>query len=233
LISVRADEERPGLYWADLEGRRSPATKNLAPGISVYGEQLLSSGGVEYRLWDPYRSKLAGAILNGLRGYPFGPGRRVLYLGASTGTTVSHISDIVEASGTVLAVEISQRVARELLERVVKHRPNVIPILEDARRPERYGFVYGKVDVEYCDVAQQDQTEIAISNARRYLREGGDLLLVVKTRSIDVTKEPEEVIRGEVAKLRSSGFEVLQVVNLEPYDRDHALVHARLTTPSR
>ncbi|MCI4461073.1 MAG: fibrillarin-like rRNA/tRNA 2'-O-methyltransferase [Thaumarchaeota archaeon] len=230
MTSVRADEERPGLYWADLEGRRLPATKNLAPGISVYGEQLLSSGGVEYRLWDPYRSKLAGAILNGLRGYPFGPGRRVLYLGASTGTTVSHISDIVEASGTVFAVEISQRVARELLDRVVKHRPNVIPILEDARRPERYGFVYGKVDVEYCDVAQQDQTEIAISNARRYLREGGDLLLVVKTRSIDVTKEPEEVIRGEVAKLKPSGFEVLQVVNLEPYDRDHALVHARLTT---
>ncbi|MGC8969366.1 MAG: fibrillarin-like rRNA/tRNA 2'-O-methyltransferase [Conexivisphaera sp.] len=226
MTRVRPDDSRPGLYWAELGGREQPATRNLAPGVSVYGEQLVVYEGVEYRLWDPYRSKLAGAILKGLKGYPLGPGRRVLYLGASTGTTVSHVSDIVGEGGVVFAVEVSHRVAREMLERVVRHRVNVIPIIEDARRPERYGFVYGKVDLEYCDIAQQDQTEIAILNARRYLREGGDLLLVIKARSIDVTREPGDVIKGEVDKLVSAGFRVLQVVDLEPYDKDHAMVHA-------
>ena len=228
LTTVRPDEARPGLYWADLGGKEQPATRNLAPGISVYGEQLISYEGVEYRLWDPYRSKLAAAILKGMRSYPLGPGRRVLYLGASTGTTVSHVSDVVGTAGVVFAVEVSHRVARELLDRVVKYRKNVIPIIEDARRPEHYGFVYGKVDLVYADIAQQDQTEITISNARRYLRPGGDVLLVIKARSIDVTKEPEEVIRGEVEKLKSSGFEVLEILDLEPYDKDHAMVSARM-----
>ncbi|MGB9733285.1 MAG: fibrillarin-like rRNA/tRNA 2'-O-methyltransferase [Conexivisphaera sp.] len=229
MTRVKPDDARPGLYWVELGGREQPATKNLAPGISVYGEQLISHEGAEYRLWDPYRSKLAGAILNGLKGYPLAPGRRVLYLGASTGTTVSHVSDIVDVAGVVFAVEVSHRVARELLERVVKYRRNVIPIVEDARRPERYGFVYGKVDLVYSDIAQQDQTEIAISNARKYLKPGGDMLLIIKARSIDVTKEPGDVVKGEVDRLRSSGFNVSEVVDLAPYDKDHAIVSARMT----
>lgn len=226
MTKVRSDEGRPGLYWADIGGREQPVTRNLAPGISVYGEQLVSYEGVEYRVWDPFRSKLAGAIINGLKGYPLGPGYRVLYLGASTGTTVSHVSDIVDIKGTVFAVEVSHRVARDLLERVVKFRKNVIPIIEDARRPDHYGFVYGKMDLVYCDIAQQDQTDIALLNTKRYLKDGGGLLLVVKARSIDVTKEPSEVVKGEAEKLRSAGFNVIQVIDLEPYDKDHAMIHA-------
>ncbi len=232
MSRVRPDESRPGLYWADVGGKELPATRSLAPGISVYGEQVIEQGGVEYRVWDPYRSKLSGAIMKGMRSYPLAPGARVLYLGASTGTTVSHVSDIVGEDGIVFAVEVSHRVARELLERVVKHRRNVVPILEDARKPERYEFVYGKVDLVYVDIAQPDQTEIAILNARKYLRPGGHMLLVVKARSIDVTKEPEEVVEEEVRKLKSSGLEVLEVVDLEPYDKDHAMVSARAPSTS-
>ena len=42
------------------------ATRNLTPGISVYGEELITED-VEYRLWNPRRSKLSAAILNGLK----------------------------------------------------------------------------------------------------------------------------------------------------------------------
>ncbi len=201
-------------------------TRNLVKGMQVYGERLVSIDGVEYRVWDPFRSKLAAAIIKGLKHLPIDEDSRVLYLGASTGTTVSHVSDLAY-NGVVYAVEHAPRVARELIERVAKHRSNVIPIVEDARGYDSYYGITGKVDLLYCDIAQQDQTEIAVANAKAYLKHGGYLMLVVKARSIDVTKEPESIVKAEVSKLKDNGFSIEQVVYLEPFDKDHALVLAR------
>jgi fibrillarin-like rRNA methylase len=50
---------------------------------------------IEYRVWNPFRSKLGAAILGGVGDIHMGPGSKVLYLGAASGTTVSHVSDIV------------------------------------------------------------------------------------------------------------------------------------------
>jgi fibrillarin-like pre-rRNA processing protein len=214
------------LRKVSIDGEERLCTRNLAKGIQVYGEQLVSIDGVEYRVWDPFRSKLAAAILKGLSHLPINADSKILYLGASTGTTVSHISDIV-CNGVIYAVEHAPRVARELIERVAKHRGNVIPIVEDARRYESYFGIAGKVDLVYCDIAQQDQTEIALANCKAYLRHGGYLMLIVKSRSIDVTKEPESIVKAEVNKLKSNGFSVEQIIYLEPFDKDHALVLAR------
>jgi fibrillarin-like pre-rRNA processing protein len=214
------------LRKVSIDGEERLCTRNLAKGIQVYGEQLVSIDGVEYRVWDPFRSKLAAAILKGLSRLPINADSKILYLGASTGTTVSHISDIV-CNGVIYAVEHSPRVARELIERVAKHRGNVIPIVEDARRYESYFGIAGKVDLVYCDIAQQDQTEIALANCKAYLKHGGYLMLIVKSRSIDVTKEPESIVKAEVNKLKSNGFSVEQIIYLEPFDKDHALVLAR------
>jgi fibrillarin-like pre-rRNA processing protein len=200
-------------------------TKNLTPGHSVYGERLIRYDKVEYREWNAFRSKLAGAIMKGLRESPLTVGSKVLYLGAASGTTVSHVSDIVESSGKVYAVEFSPRVVRELI-MVAQRRPNVITILGDARFPQRYRTTLESVDVLYVDIAQPDQAEIASYNADFYLKQGGHLLLAIKARSIDVTKEPEEIYRREVDKLNAHGFEVKQVVNLDPYDKDHVMVLA-------
>ncbi len=151
----------------------------------------------------------------------------MLYLGASTGTTVSHVSDIVGSEGLVLGVELSARVGREFLEKVAKTRANVIPFISDARETEKF-LGFGEMDVVYCDIAQRDQTEIAIANARRHLKKGGRLLLVVKARSIDQLKEPSLVFKEEAQKLRDAGFRVERVIDLRPYDKDHALVSATM-----
>lgn len=203
------------------------ATVNLAPGVSVYGERLVRAGQQEFRIWDPFRSKLAAAILKGLVETGIKRGSRVLYLGASTGTTVSHVSDIVGKDGIVFAVEVSQRVARELMENVVKYRKNVIPIVEDARKPENYMVVYGRIDVVYCDIAQPDQTDIAVLNANRFLSPSGELMLIVKARSIDAVAEPLEVIKEEAGKVSAKGFDVIRVLDLEPYDKDHGMILAK------
>lgn len=227
-MDVSADDKVSGLYWVKWEDRKLPATKSLAPSINVYGERTIKKNREEFRIWDPYRSKLAAAILKGLEHVPIRKGSRVLYLGASTGTTVSHVSDIVGPKGVIFAVEISHRVARELMMRVVAHRPNVIPIIEDARRPEGYKVVFKPIHVVYCDIAQPDQTEIAILNAKKFLGPNGNLLLVVKSRSIDVIRDPLEVVREEERKLRKEGFKVRQRIILDPYDKDHGMVHASM-----
>ena len=219
-------QSRSEVKQIKVNGIREYATPNLVKGLTVYGEKLVKLDDEEYRIWDPFRSKLAAAMRKGLRDFPLKYGDKVLYLGASTGTTVSHVSDLIGNKGLVFAVEPAVRVARELIENVASKRKNVIPIIQDARRPESYFSVFGNVDLVYCDIAQSDQTEIAIKNCNNFLKNEGILLIVIKTRSIDVTMSPHSVVVRESEKLRKSNFHINQTINLDPFDKDHALVHA-------
>jgi fibrillarin-like pre-rRNA processing protein len=209
-------------------------TLNLTPGRSIYGEtlipQIFEGSKVELRSWDPFRSKLAASILNRLKNFPFPSGSRCLYLGASTGTTVSHLSDILGSTGKVFAIEVAPRVARELMENVVKFRKNVVPLVEDAKHPEKYGSVYGEVKTVYCDIAQPDQTEIAIRNCQEYLAGQGFLFLVVKASSINTLKSKNEVISDQIQILRDGKFDILERIDLEPFDRNHAMLVARISS---
>ena len=220
------DVDKKNFYWIKVDGEEKLATENLVIGNQVYKEKLVKKKDIEYRLWDPFRSKLAASIMNGLEIFPITDKSNILYLGVSTGTTISHISDIVGPRGIIFGVEHSSRVARDFLDRVASHRPNIIPIIQDARQPKQYFSVYGKVDIVYVDIAQPDQTEIAIANCKLYLKTGGYLFLVIKTRSIDVTKNPKRVIEEEIKKIQRY-FEINQVIDLYPYDKDHAMVIAK------
>ncbi|MDH3794885.1 MAG: fibrillarin-like rRNA/tRNA 2'-O-methyltransferase [Nitrosopumilus sp.] len=220
------EEDNQSFFWIKSEGQEKLATENMVPGNQVYKEKLIIKRNVEYRLWDPFRSKLAASIMNELDYFPFENKTKVLYLGASTGTTVSHISDIIGPNGIIFAVEHASRVARDFLDRVASFRSNIMPILQDARKPKEYFSVFGKVDVVYVDIAQPDQTKIAIENCEMFLKKGGYLFLVIKTRSIDVTKDPKRIVTEEIEKLKTK-FEVLQSIDLHPYDKDHAMVIAK------
>jgi len=220
------ENEEGNIFWIKVDGEKKLATINLVPGNQVYKEKLVKIKDEEFRAWDPFRSKLAAAIMNGLEFLPIVRKSRVLYLGVSTGTTASHVSDIVGPSGIVFCVEHASRVARDFLDRVASLRSNIVPILQDARQPKQYFSVYGTVDVVYVDIAQPDQTEIAILNCKTYLKKNGHIMLVIKTRSIDVTKEPNQIIQSEIKKLDLS-FKVIQKIDLFPYDKDHAIIVAK------
>lgn len=212
-----------GVYWIELDdGTKKLATVNFAPGSQVYGEKLVDIEGVEYRFWDPYRSKLAAAIIKGMKGMPIENGSKVLYLGAASGTTVSHVSDVIGKNGVAYCVEISSRPLRDLL-LVCSRRPNMVSILADAAKPNEYCSLVEQVDVIYQDVAQVEQTEILLKNVKVFLRDGGHALFMIKSRSIDVTKEPRDIFREEIEKLDKE-LEVLDSKILEPYEKDHAMI---------
>jgi len=231
-VKVKPHPHFQAVYRAMLEdGAQRLATKNLTPGRNVYGERLIRHEGVEYRLWDAFRSKLAAAILKNLKKVPIEPDHKVLYLGAASGTTASHVSDIVGERGNVYCVEFAARSLRELVNNVCAYRLNMSPILEDARFPEKYAvFVSGKVDDIYCDIAQPEQAKILADNADVFLKNSGWIMLAVKAQSIDVTKEPSEVYKGEVKVLENRDFRIEEVVHLEPYDKAHAMIVAQRFT---
>jgi fibrillarin-like pre-rRNA processing protein len=229
-VKIKPHPMFQAIYQITLEdGAQRLGTRNLVPGRNVYGERLLRLEGVEYRVWDAFRSKLAAAIVKDLKTVPIKPGHRVLYLGAASGTTASHVSDIVGAEGHVYCVEFASRALRELVNNVCAYRLNMSPILEDARSPEKYAmFIGARVDEVYCDIAQPEQTRILADNADLFLKTSGWILLAVKAQSIDVTKEPSEIYKREVKVLENRGFRIEEVVHLEPYDIAHAMVVAQM-----
>lgn len=202
-------------------------TKNMDPGNSVYGEKRIAveenDVKVEYRVWNPFRSKLAAAVVGGVENIHIKPGTKLLYLGAASGTTVSHCSDVVGPTGTVYAVEFSHRPGRELIN-MAKKRTNVIPIVEDARYPLKYRMLVPMVDVVFADVAQPDQARIVGHNAQYFLKNDGHFVISIKANCIDSTAPAEAVFAKEIKKLQGMNFKPKEYVTLEPYERDHAVV---------
>ncbi|XP_069164322.1 rRNA 2'-O-methyltransferase fibrillarin isoform X1 [Procambarus clarkii] len=202
-------------------------TKNMVPGESVYGEKRMSveasTDKIEYRVWNPFRSKLAAAIVGGIGNIYMPPGSKVLYLGAANGTTVSHVSDVVGPEGVVYAVEFSHRSGRDLVN-MAKKRTNIVPIVEDARHPHKYRMICSMVDCIFADVAQPDQARIVAINAQHFLKVGGHYVISIKANCIDSTAPAEAVFAGEIKKLQTDLLKPQEQLTLEPYERDHAVV---------
>ncbi|MCL5420829.1 MAG: fibrillarin-like rRNA/tRNA 2'-O-methyltransferase [Candidatus Parvarchaeota archaeon] len=213
-----------GVYWLNGK-RRTLVTKSAYSDKPVYGEKIFKYEGKIYREWVPYRSKFAAAFYRGLNGVDIRDSYKVLYLGASSGTTVSHVSDIVGVNGQIYAVEIAEEMAVSLV-LLSEERKNIFPIVDDARKPENYSSIVPKCDILYQDVAQRDQTGIFIKNSDIFLKSGKIGMFAIKTRSIDVSLEPREVIRNETQKLKSK-FDVIKSIDLYPYQKDHSLLILR------
>eukprot|EP01013_Petalomonas_cantuscygni_P030013 TRINITY_DN55939_c0_g1_i1.p1 TRINITY_DN55939_c0_g1~~TRINITY_DN55939_c0_g1_i1.p1 ORF type:complete len:310 (+),score=56.23 TRINITY_DN55939_c0_g1_i1:46-930(+) len=212
-------------------------TLNMVPGVSVYGEKRVAvkvpppadapegtqPDQKEYRTWSVYRSKLASAIVCGAADIHIRPGTRVLYLGGASGTTVSHVSDLIGPTGVVYAVEFSPRSGRDLVD-MAQRRPNVVPIIEDARHPLKYRMLVGTVDTIFMDVAQPDQARIMGLNADYFLKTDGHFVISIKANCIDSVAAPEVVYKSEMEKLKQCGLKPKSQVSIDTFERGHCVV---------
>jgi len=190
-------------------------------GMQVYNEKLVKCKDKELRSWNPYRSKLAAAILNGFK-FEIKANSKILYLGAATGTTVSHISDIVKES-VIYSIEYSP-IAIKLLLKLSEKRKNVIPILSDANHPDDYRLIVPTVDLVYQDISQRNQAEIFIENIYKFLKVDGKAIIMVKARSIDVSLKPEKVYDMVCTKLKENKLKIIEKIDLRPFEKDHAAI---------
>lgn len=203
-----------GVRRREFDGQEALATQ----GATVVGEPSVDG----WRRWDPNRSKVGAMFERGMD-HGIAGGETVLYLGAASGTTVSHVADF---SGPTYAVEFAARPMRDLVD-VAADRERLFPLLKDARKPETYAHVVEPVEVLIQDVATRGQAEVALAN-RQFLADDGRLLMAIKARSEDVTADPETVF-GEVCETLETGYDILDRQRLEPYHDDHLGVVA---TPS-
>jgi|TARA_B100001971_G_C18265332_1_gene591627 fibrillarin-like pre-rRNA processing protein len=210
IFEVYEDRARKNLY-----------TLNLTPGKRVYDEQLVRQNNIEYREWDAYSSKLAAVILNKCNNIFLRKGDVVLYLGSASGTTVSHVSDIVGKDGFVFAVDVAPRVMRDLIFNCGA-RKNISPILANANHTKEMIERVSMVDVVYQDVAQKDQVDILLKNMKMFLKKDGYAIIAIKARSIDVTGHPKQIFREVMEKLEKELI-VVDYKILEPYQKDHAM----------
>ena len=204
-------------------------TRSARPGFRVYGERLVRSGGAEYREWDPRRSKLAAYLACGGKASPFSEGSSVLYLGASSGTTASHVADIA-SRGRVVCVEVAPRMFRELV-RNCEGRPQMMPVLGDATDPEGYRMFAEGAGIVYQDVAQKRQADIACDNMDAFGAEWG--MVAVKARSEDVTAPPARVFEEAEARIRERGFRIVDARGIERYEKDHEMIVFRRRRSAR
>ena len=204
-------------------------TKNVDIGYRVYGEKLIEYRGEEYREWDPFRSKLAALILENPTTSFLSKDFNCLYLGASSGTTISHLSDILQ-SNVIYGVEFAERSIRQLIQNTIK-RKNIIPILGDARYPESYAkSIFTEVHLIYQDVAQPNQAEIAISNCNYYLRDDGILVLAIKSQSIDSVQKSERIYAKEKDILEKAGYYIIESVNIHRYAANNIVLITQKNT---
>lgn len=195
-------------------------TKNAYPGLVHFEERIQHIKGEEYREWSPFRSKLAAAIVNGISQIGMKEGSSVLYLGASHGYTPSFVSDIIGKDGTIFAIDIAPRVVRDLYF-LSKQRRNIIPLLADCNHPETYESRITGCNILYQDIAQRNQVSIFLKNMP-FLAKGGFGLLVIKPRSIDVTKRPSDIYKDVRAELEAKTT-IVDYRVLDPFEKDHAL----------
>jgi len=203
-----------------FEDRNRLYTKNLSKG-AVYGERIVREKGVEYREWDVKKSKLAASITKGSPNIGIRNGDKVLYLGCSTGTTVSHVSDIIGEDGFLFGIDSAARVLRQFVF-LCERRNNITALMQDAAHPEEYVDKVFEVDILYQDVAQRNQVEIFLKNKNLFLKKGGYGLLCIKSRSIDVSKKPKDIFKV-VRKELEQNMTIIDQRILDPFQRDHCM----------
>ena len=220
------------IVWGVRREGRSLWTRNAVKGVSVRNERRKRDGRIEWRRWDPSKSKVAAALLR-TSSDPSSllptPGSTCLYLGASSGGTVSHIHDFVcgagnHHNGQLVAVEISPRMVRDLV-RLSDKRKGLIPVLGDARRPEQISaFIREKAHWIHQDLSIADQAETFVRMANTFLAPGGIGLLSLKAAS-ERSSDGDDNSRFQKAEriLRDSELVLLERIDLTGLEEQHVV----------
>ncbi len=214
---------KPLKIFGVFEEKGKIFTQNMTPGKRVYDEDLVHRGGIEYREWNPRRSKIGAYIKQGINDIFIREGSSVLYLGVSNGTTASHVSDIIGKDGMVFGLDFAYRPMMDFVF-LCADRVNLAPIFADAGKIEDFaGKVPKEVDVVFQDVAQRNQADIFIKNVHTYLKKGGFGMLSVKARSVDIKKRPKQVFK-EIREQIEKEFTIVDFRSLEPFEKDHVMI---------
>ena len=214
------------IFWVTVRNEKKLATLSNVSTNQDYKENLVEMNGKQHSIWNPYMSKLAAAIINGMEIFPILKKTKILYLDPTSEKTIKHISDIVGINGKIFVVRNIMKNSKNFLEQIAKNRSNIFTIIPDKTNPARLTGMTEMVDVIYIDIAEHNQTEIAIQNCKNHLRIGGFLMLIVPTKNIDFANNNSKKNQEERKKLQTS-FDIIQEINLTDFFKEYSMVIAK------
>ena len=214
------------IFWVTIRNEKKLATLSNMSTNQDYKENLVEMNGKQYSIWNPYMSKLAAAIINGMEIFPILKKTKILYLDPTSEKTIKHISDIVGINGKIFVVRNIMKNSKNFLEQIAKNRSNIFTIIPDKTNPARLTGMTETVDVIYIDIAEHNQTESIIQNCKNHLRIGGFLMLLVPTKNIDFANNPSKKNQEERKKLQTS-FDIIQEINLMDFFKEYSMVIAK------
>ena len=189
-----------------------------------YGEKVQKKGSKYLREWNPNKSKIAAAIKKGFN-LNLENNSSVLYVGCSTGTTLSHIADIV-TKGKIIANDISAESMLSLIP-LLRIKTNISPVLDDYKKLVDLDVIKGNYDFVFQDVSQKDQVDVFIDIVKEFLSSSGQGAISLKTRSIDSTKTPKQVLNQSIEKIKRSGLRIINTYDLEPFEKEHYFLEVK------
>ena len=214
------------IFWITVKNKKKLATLNNADVNKIYNEKLIEIDGKQYNIWNPYTSKLAAAIVNGMEIFPILKKTQILYFDTTVDKTLNHISDIIGVNGRIFVVKDIIENSKNFLGNDSNNRTNVVSITQEKKGiTAKFAPNIETVNVVYVDIAQNNETDVAIQNCKNYLINGGFLMLVVPTRKIDAIN-PNRQNLEERQKLQSS-FEIIQQINLTDFFKEHSMIIAK------
>ena len=214
------------IFWVTIRNEKKLATLSNMSTNQDYKENLVEMNGKQHSIWNPYMSKLAAAIINGMEIFPILKKTKILYLDPTSEKTIKHISDIVGINGKIFVVRNIMKNSKNFLEQIAKNRSNIFTIIPDKTNPVRFTGMTETVDVIYIDIAEHNQTESIIQNCKNHLRIGGFLMLIVPTKNIDFANNTSKKNQEERKKLQTS-FDIIQEINLTDFFKEYSMVIAK------
>ena len=229
------------IFQIQIGDKEQLATKNIVEGTKTHKEKIVIVNDEEFLEWNPYKSKLAAAIRNGLQILPIIKNSKVVCINLLEESTMLHISNIVGSGGSVFVIDVNKN-KKSFLNKLVDTHKNIIPIYDAADELSFSSSITGKVDALYVDLPESEQIEQIVEKYGSLLKNEGFLMLV--TKKDDAILENDiagwmaeqragfDKIREITTKLKSQ-FEIIQEINLgvnyvmEPYHRLHAFILAQ------
>ena len=229
------------IFQIQIGNEEQLATKNMVKGTKTRKEKIVIVNNEEFLEWNPYKSKLAAAIRNGLQILPIIKNSKVVCINLPEESTILHISNIVGSGGSVFVIGVNKN-KKSFLNKLVNTQKNIIPIYDTVDELSFSSSVTGKVDVLYVDIPESEQIEQIVEKYGSLLKNEGFLMFV--TKKDDAILENNIVgwmaeqraglnkIREITTKLKSQ-FEIIQEINLginyaaEPYHKFYTFILAQ------
>lgn len=178
---------------------------------------LNSSRKNEYRIWKPYRSKLAAAILSGMEIFPILKKSKILYFDTFMENTINHISDIIGEDGKIFVPKNNE--TSNFLEKIKSNGTN-ISLINDINKS-----TIDNVDVLYVDALNQNYLDFVL-NSKIHLKNGGYLMLTIETEDIFENRNSNEQQKDGYKKIKSL-FRIIQEINLIPFFKGQVMLIAK------